>query len=499
MSVLIGGLWLAPWQSASGTTIWDSAGTYNYIVQDPDPSVKRRLVCRSTLQVEHAQFGKCAPESLLIYSPLVICATLLELAVVTRMLAGKVSLQSSIRQTSRLCSIVQVGFEIEQVERRVVTQNTGGKSSVTVLVNIAMAEGCTRFALMLCSVAFLITYTSDCLSAFNIALAGTVNVIFYILIIALVMLIGIISSTLVHVNLSDLPSVKGFVESSIFVWFLGMAFLIVMPVAIGSVERALLMRMPLLMHLTVRRYAAVLDLRHMIVEYICKRKGGKGRKGGEEGEEGQNEHWSESASNVIHIYSQFLPSIGVDLKGVNWTNILTCGCWLGIAFVALQVGIARVTTLFLSWLNVFLSTKPLAVVIVLFIGVGKTSGAARNVASLDRSLLTPSLRLAIRCCDVHDPRYPWRPRLSIVRHYHHGKYAGPVWIRGCNDGEHSCELRAQACCGRHPAKGVRGHARHKPEGTVHVIRAGACMRELMVHSSTDSSASGCELIIHSGN
>ena len=134
-----------------------------------------------------------------------------------------------------------VGFEIEEVERRVVTQKAGGQSSVTALVNIAMAEGCIRFAFMLCSVAFLITYTSDCLSAFNIALAGTVNVIFYILIIALVMLVGIISNTLVDVNLSDLPSVKGFVESSVFVWFLGMAFLIVMPVAIGSVKRALLM------------------------------------------------------------------------------------------------------------------------------------------------------------------------------------------------------------------------------------------------------------------
>ena len=126
------------------------------------------------------------------------------------------------------------------------------------------------------------------------------------------------------------------------------------------------------MHLTVRRYAAVLDLRQIVAECICRRKGEQKGEEGKEGEEGQNEHWSESASNVIHIYSQFLPTIGVDLKGVNWTNILTCGCWLGIAFVALQVGIARVTTLFLSWLNVFLSTKPLAVVIVLFIGVGKT-------------------------------------------------------------------------------------------------------------------------------
>ena len=90
-----------------------------------------------------------------------------------------------------------------------------------------------RFAFMLCTVALLIVYTNDCLSAFNVALGAVINVMFYTLIIALVMLVGIIWSSLVDVNISELPSVKSFVESWVFVWCLGMLGLMVMPVAIG--------------------------------------------------------------------------------------------------------------------------------------------------------------------------------------------------------------------------------------------------------------------------
>jgi hypothetical protein len=59
-----------------------------------------------------------------------------------------------------------------------------------------------------------------------------------------------------------------------------------------------------------------------------------------------------------------------DFEKLNWTDILLCGLWIGVGLISMQVGIARITTLFLSWFNSVLDPLPIVVVIVMFSCVG---------------------------------------------------------------------------------------------------------------------------------
>lgn len=54
----------------------------------------------------------------------------------------------------------------------------------------------------------------------------------------------------------------------------------------------------------------------------------------------------------------------------NWSSIIVKMSWLGTFFVVVNVGIARVTTIFLSWLNIVLQDSSLGVTTIIFIAVG---------------------------------------------------------------------------------------------------------------------------------
>jgi hypothetical protein len=82
--VLLGALWVFPYKNPK-YTIW-APSNYGYIVYRDPKGVE--IICSASSSSYDSE--ACAPASVLWYSPLVLCATLLELAAVTRMLSSKV-------------------------------------------------------------------------------------------------------------------------------------------------------------------------------------------------------------------------------------------------------------------------------------------------------------------------------------------------------------------------------------------------------------------------
>jgi hypothetical protein len=65
------------------------------------------------------------------------------------------------------------------------------------------------------------------------------------------------------------------------------------------------------------------------------------------------------AANQVHI-----------LQGWRWSSVLCKSMWWGVAVMCLVVGITKVVTVFLSWLNFVLSSLPSGVVVGLFYAIG---------------------------------------------------------------------------------------------------------------------------------
>ena len=59
-----------------------------------------------------------------------------------------------------------------------------------------------------------------------------------------------------------------------------------------------------------------------------------------------------------------------DVKEWRWNSVLVKGVYVGLLFIGWQVGVGKVTTLFLSWLNEYLKGFSLGTVLVLSIAVG---------------------------------------------------------------------------------------------------------------------------------
>ena len=70
------------------------------------------------------------------------------------------------------------------------------------------------------------------------------------------------------------------------------------------------------------------------------------------------------------VFTKAFSNIIERMRGWRWSSVLRKVMWLGVIFVMLVVGVGKVTTVFLSWLNVALESFPLAATIGIFYLVG---------------------------------------------------------------------------------------------------------------------------------
>jgi hypothetical protein len=285
--------------------------------------------------LEHAllkeQQDVCFPELLLWFAPLIVGATMLELTIIVSLLANKVpfSLEHSLNMDSDF-----------------------RKMKPADAAKIAMCEACMRVAVCIIIATVMVTYTVNTLAGFNVEAAAAANGIVFFMLTSLLVVTGFTAVAMADIRLQQLPLWRSFTTSWYFVWFCGMVALSLAP--------------------CVFVYLAIIKLNQMLRRVLgCK------NTFDEESDE-QESKMEVAVTDSVRVFSantfdlkKMVKSIDLlDFRSRNWTEIIVCALWVGIGLVCMQVGIARVVTLFLSWLNTALSPLPIPMVLFIFICVG---------------------------------------------------------------------------------------------------------------------------------
>jgi hypothetical protein len=158
-------------------------------------------------------------------------------------------------------------------------------------------------------------------------LAHFCNSIVFFMLSSLLVLMEVLSVTMGGVDWQKLPMWRKFRESWIFVWFAGLVVLMFAPFVIF--------------------YEITTKINHFVAS------GGK-----------------KVVKVISRGHADYATSRESELEGLNWTDVLLCALWIGVGMISLQVGVARINTLFLSWFNSKLAGWPIPVIIFLFACVG---------------------------------------------------------------------------------------------------------------------------------
>jgi hypothetical protein len=301
-------------------------GDYSYVSN----YTKLDILERTILEKEQ---DTCFPELLLWFAPLFVGATMFELTLMVTLLAKKVpfSLEHNLAEDSEF--------------RRLKPADAA---------KIALCEACMRVTVCIIFATVMVTYTVNTLAGFNVEASAAANGIIFFMLNSLLVVAGFMVVAMADIRLEQLPIWKSFTTSWYFVWFCGI-------IALGGAPFLFV-------------YLAANKLNQMLRRVLnCE------NAFDEEAEESED---IDKISSSINARVRGLTGNKVDLKKMvksidlldfksrNWTEIIVCALWVGVGMVCMQVGIARVVTLFLSWLNTMLSPLPIPAVLMIFIIVG---------------------------------------------------------------------------------------------------------------------------------
>jgi hypothetical protein len=303
------------------------ATAYNYNAN----TTKLEILQRSILEQEQ---DKCFPELLLWFAPMFVGATMLELTLMVALLANKVPFS------------LEHSLGLDESFRHMKPADAA---------KIAMCEACMRVAVCIIGASVMVTYTVNTLAGFNVEASAAANGIIFFMLNSLLVITGFMLVAMSDINLEQLPLWQSFTTSWFFVWFCGI-------IALGMAPFLFFYLMINKLNQMLRR---LLNCENVWDEEL----------------EDKDSVIDKELNSITSIVGS-LTNDHVDLKKVvrkmdlldyknrNWTEIIVCGNWLGIGLVMMQVGIARVVTLFLSWLNATLAPLPIPLVLLIFTIVG---------------------------------------------------------------------------------------------------------------------------------
>jgi hypothetical protein len=266
---------------------------------------------------------------------MVVGATLLELTMMVSLLAQKVPFS------------LEHSLEEDDTFRHLSPQEA---------CKVAMCEACLRVAVCIVVTTVMVTYTVNTLAGFNVEASASANAIIFFMLNSLLVVSGFLLVAMNDINLEQLPLWRDFTSSSFFVWFCGI-------VALGMAPFLFFYLMVNKLNQMLRRFLKCEDVWDEGAE---DKLGNKLDKTGESISNGI----STMTGGQVDMKKMARKMDLLDYENRNWTEIIVCALWLGVGLVMMQVGIARVVTLFLSWLNATLAPLPIPLILFIFICVG---------------------------------------------------------------------------------------------------------------------------------